>query len=797
MLKFRNALVLITVLIVIMIAFTACGRKGNEYPNQLPTIAITSYEGSAVADTTTSILFQQDIYWEANDLDGTVDKYAFRVVKENLEPFTDNHGAYVGVNGYSVVDEDGWVYHYNEGADESIPLAISTQKSIWTDQVYATINFPANENGDSAKVVSVFEVKCKDNDGDECLVPARKYYNAESTIPRCTAGSTRGAINGKEVGTGMVLSFNINDDDPFVGAIADHFEFRLEKRNLLGVVIPEEEGGYPAYDPTDPDAWFSTIDEPKINEYLITLDDFNGTRAALKINTFLGGEPQDSTYLISRTIDIAGIISEPNEIGFAVKEGFYPATVIYNGIQQDSYGTSNDIYVLGENHFVTYIDEALGQLLPSVSTLDGTHYATPFWLNKEAKYVAIHSNDLKVYMHWGYAGEFAGNSPGAKLNGIVFDEVTGGNYYSEIKFYDLRLDGEPYHYAPLPASQYNIEDDVTGKQWLRVPISHNISTEAVLTGLDVGIHRFEVRAVDLQDVVDATPTEFVFEVVAPIPADQKDGILVLDDDLGNPLMSPEEYVDSLYSKAYFLNGYDGRVDLLKRKELIETVWISGLHFSKDVFSPTDLQEYKTVIYHSDNPLEANNNFASEYDVMNLYLRGGGNMIFSGGKNIAIKVDIDCNNYGFPILEKYFGITQNEDDAIQFVKKGDVDATFFDLSYFIGATARNSFTQNIDLQLPSFNALVNNVDGLGPVSYFDPDYLTEGTEIIYEFDCRPVGDGAGDPTQYEYDYFTSMAVGLKKVTDTSKCYIFGFPLSYMEWEQVNTMMMQIILDIEAE
>jgi hypothetical protein len=784
--KFRNSLILITALFIIVFVFTACGRKGDPNTNVPPTIAITSYEGTDTLSTE-AVLFQQKIYWEAHDTDGVVEKYAFRVVKsDNFYPYEDENGNPIGTPGYYVVNEDGWVYHYQSGADESIPLALSTERTIWTDQVYAVINFPANVDGDSAHVTSVFEVKCKDNTGDECLTPARRYYTAESNTPTCTVGSTRGDINTQTVGTGMVLSFKILDEDPFIDIEADHFEFKLEKRNLIGEILSEADGGYP-------DEWWSTIDESNIHEYLITLDNDGGNRAALKINTFLSGAPQDSTYLIAKVVDIAGIVSDPTTISFVVKEGFYPSSLIYSGIAQEGNENINDIYALGENHFATYIDEALGQLLPSVMTTDGAHYATPFWIDKNGDYVALHSNDLKVYLSWGYNGEYMGNSPGRKKISVVFDERTANQYFSEIKYFDLRLDGEAYHYAPLPASQYNIEDPETGKTWLRVPISHAISQETILTGLNSGTHKFEVRAVDLQDIGDATPTFFIFKIINSIPLQDKEGILVLDDSPNNPLFSPEAHVDSLYSTAYFLAGYEGTVDALDRAELKTTVWVSGLHWSKDVFSPTDLQQFKTVIYFADSPNEPNK-FAMEYDVLNIYLRNGGNLIFSGGKNIAVEVQRDCVNFGLPVLNRYFGIEEDE-DAVNFIKKGVTEANYLNLRYFIGATADNGFTQDVDLQLPSFNTLFD--DALGPVSYFDENMLDPSTEVIYRFKCRPVGDNAEEPSNYEYNMFNGQPVGLKKVTGNSKCYIFGFPLAYMVPEQVNTILLQCIQEIETE
>ena len=775
-----------TTLLIIVFVFTACGRKGDLFTNIRPTIAITSYEGTDTLNTQ-PVLFQQKIYWEAHDADGVVEKYAFRVVDQNLQAYTDNDGNPIGIPGYPVVDEDGWVYHYQSGADESIPLSISTQRTIWTDQVYAVINFPANVNGDSAHVTSVFEVKCIDNRHEENLIPARKYYTAQSNVPRCTAGSTKGDIHTKTVGTGMVLSFNIMDDDPFVGAIADYFLFKLEKRNLLGGVISEAEGGYA-------DVWWTTAEESNIHQYLVTLNDWNGTRAALKLNSFLSGVPQDSTYLISKVIDIAGIVSQPSEISFVVKEGFYPSSLIYNGIAQQGKENINDIYVLGENHFATYIDDALGQLLPSVMTTEGAHYATPFWVDKNGDLVAIRSNDLKVYLSWGYHGEFTGNNPVAQRKGIVLDERTGQQYYSDIKYFDLRLDGEPFYYAPLPASQFNFEDPETGKQWLRVPIAHSISQRVILTGLSSGTHKFEVRAVDLQDVGDATPTSMIFKIIDPVPVHAKQGIIILDDSPANPSFSPEAYVDSLYSKDYFLAGYDGIVDFLDRDELKSTVWID-LHWSKDVFSPTDLQNYKLVIYHSDSPTMSNK-FALEYDVLNIYLRNGGNLIFSGGKNIAVEVQRDCVNFGFPIMRKYFGIAENN-DAVKYVQKGNVEANYLNLQYFIGATGDNGFTQDVDLQLPSFYNLVTNAGALGPVSYFVESMLDPATEVIYRFNCKPAGDGGSDPSQFEYNQYNGQPVGLKKVTGNSTCYIFGFPLAFMTPAQVNTMLLQCIQEIGVE
>ncbi|MCK4654321.1 MAG: hypothetical protein KAU01_07745, partial [Candidatus Cloacimonetes bacterium] len=269
MFRLKKTMILLTTLTVIILIIGACGRKGTMYLNKLPTIMITSYEGvteSTVIDSTNPVSFQQKIYWEASDEDGVVENYAFRVVDKDFD-FENNEGNTIATPGYEVVDEDGWAYHYLPGADEAIPLEITEAKSIWTNQVYAVINFPANEDGDSTNVTSIFEVKCKDNREDECEDTAKKYFHVNSEKPKCTVGSTKGDIHEKTIGTGVIFSFNILDNDQFVGSVPDHFKFKLERRDLASNLIPESEGGYP-------DVIWSTEYEPKIKEYLTTLDDF-------------------------------------------------------------------------------------------------------------------------------------------------------------------------------------------------------------------------------------------------------------------------------------------------------------------------------------------------------------------------------------------------------------------------------------------------------------------------------------------------------------------------------------------
>lgn len=778
MLKIREVLILFIALTIIVFAITACGRKGSLNQNQLPVIEITSYEGLdslAAAQTEEAYSFQKKIYWEAHDVDGIVEKYAFRVLKEDLQPYTDSDGNPVGVPGYSAVDEDGWVYHYMPGADESIPLELSDQRWIWTEQVYAVINFPANVDGDSSQVVSVFEVKCIDDIGDESAEPARRYFKAKSNVPECNITSSKGDINGETIGTGIVFKFAILDSDQFIQNIPNYFEFKFEKRNLLGELIPENEGGYN-------DVWWSTKNKQDVTSYFISLDDAEGSQPAMKLNSIENGVVQDSTYLIAKAVDLAGIISLPDTVSFVVKEGFYPNTLIYNGIKQSGINNKNDIIALGTNHYLTHNPRM--KIIPSVLTTSGTRYAAPFWVDRNGDYTCIHSNDLKIYMHWGYRGEFTDNNPDDKFVGKVYDELTSKQYFSEIKYFDLRLDGQPYYYAPLPAAQYNYVDESTGKEWLRVPVASTISQKATLSGLSPGTHRFEVRAVDMQNEPDRTPSEFVFKIVEFVPASQKEGILVLDNTLDNNY-TPPAIIDTLYSKQGYFKNYPHVVDRLERSWLAENVWVDR-NYTKDIFSPTDLQNYKTVVYHAEN-LESMK-FALEYNTMELYLQSGGNIILSGNANLSIEMQRDMKNNNYPILEKNFGIDYLQDDAISYPT--DSYSPLSPNIFFVGADGSSSEYPEIDLKLPSFNPTVTTA--FGPIAYFPVQYLNSATtEVLYTFRCKQPGDDPTDPSNAEYDYYSAQPVAVKNTTANNKCYIFGFPLSYMDDDAVSEMLMYII------
>ncbi|MCF7859580.1 MAG: hypothetical protein K9N07_09730 [Candidatus Cloacimonetes bacterium] len=785
MLKKKGAIYLILFVLFFILILTSCEpRKGTLNANARPSVTITNYFGADDDSLLTEAqLFQQTIQWSGIDSDGVVEGYAYRILNEDEEP--------IATAGNDVItDPDGWVKFYTPSADLSIPLDQSAQTTIWIDQSYTTVNFPAADaNGDSANVVSIFEVKCIDNGGLESEI-ARKYFSAYSHTPRIFIGSTKGEISGETISTAIIFKFTMHDDDPYVGAIPYYFQYKLEKRDLSGEVIPEVEGGYP-------DQWETTYYNPDINLSLHSAISGN----PLLTNTFVDDVAQDSTFLIAKAVDAALISSMEKEISFLVKDGFYPGTIIYYG-EDNVY--ANAIKALGVHHFSTYIPDGTASILPSVQTSDGTHYATSFWYDSEEKYTAIGSEDLKVYVRWGYKGEFEDNHPFKQRYLETLDELTGQPYYCEIVAYDLRLDGEPYYYPPLPAEGDNLQIDDDGTEWLRVGVNYAIGQKTTITRTSCGgtledlygEHTFEVRAVDMQGAVDLTPDEFTYNVVPPVPKAEKSGILIIDDD-GNNQATPAALVDSLYN--YFVSDYTTDAGYINRKSLNE--WFTndlhmiGLH-DHSLIATNDIQNYKAIIYHSDNGA-AEFDFWKEFETFKIYLNQGGHIILSAGGSLK-KIQQNCNSTGFTILHNYFGIPITNANAIN-----RVSSSYTDSPFFIKAVSENSFN-DLDLMLPSFNTTITNpvipqfsVNGLGPVALFN-DF---NAEEIFSYGCKPVDeDPPGqpyhiNPTQEEYDQLQGQSIGLKYTSPAQNvCYVFSFPLSYMDSEQVKTMMTQLLNDL---
>ncbi len=760
--------------ILLIIFITTCGRKNSLSVNSQPTIRITSSYGvdspSLANDT---ISFQQIIYWKGEDSDGSVEDFAFRILKED--------GSFIETPDFNFVDADGWVYHYQSGADESIPMDDpNADLTIWTSDAHATINFPANVEGDSASVMSVFEVKCKDNYDLESNI-IQKYYTVNSLPPSVnidTASTLEYDIAGKTVGLGVIFKFEMFDNDAYVDPIPDYFLYKLEKRIDDESITNEDGYG----------EWFSTINQDDVSLLRLTRD----TYPTISANTFVDDTPLDSTFLFVKAVDKAGIESLPDSISFAVKDGFSPESLIY----------VRDTFVLGENHFTPHCDETINKVIPSTETVDGLHYSTPFWIDKDGDFTAINSNDLKIYFHWGWRGEYAEDDPFSNYYNDV-EDANGNLYYSKIEYFDIRLNEEPYYYAPLPPESENLITDENGKSWFRIPINHEIAQNIVLLNLESTTHNLEIRAVDLQGEVDQSPANFTFQLIEQIAKEDRADILIIDDDPHHSIFAPDSTLDAAYRN--FLSDFNGGlIDEIERESVFNLISnemnLAKLHFNKSVFSPTDLQNYKAIIYHSDNMVD-DCNFGLESDPLNLYLKGGGNIIFSSGSEMKNVQDYFINN-GLSLFAEYFGIPA-EEDIVNLVTFDDSEGSFLKLQFFNKAIPENGTDETIYLQLPNFVDFVTSREGLGPVAYFE----NHTAETFYKFGCKEpetgtsfeewddVDDFDQFPSQNQYNEFNGKPVAIRKITENNHCYIFGFPLSFMRVDDVKNIMNTILSELD--
>lgn len=798
--KSRKLLTLTLAALLILLALAGCGKSGTKFANIAPSVVITSYEGyddSALLApyANTTFIFQQRIYWNGTDPDGVITGYAYRVKDQNGVPIATPGNHYVDMTGavtpQNVLDRfgPGWVMHYMPNANQSIPLDNPTaRRTIWTSQKYAVINFPAADaNGNPLTTNSTFEVIAVDNRGD--ITPLDPNYAAQkrsfawrgfhstSARPTCYLQTTKGNPNGGSVGSGIRLSFSMSDKlDPFIPEIPYKYEFKMMKVHpTTGAVIAGTES-----------EWFDSqsVADPKINEFLLT----RYTSPALTYD-YEGANIVSKTKIMARVYDMAGVVSTVSDstaITFSVKPGYRPETLVY----------PQKAYALGENHFIDYTDESTPEILPFTIVSGAQRFATPFFRDMDNVRTAINSSNMKVWIRWGWKGEYGvvpasgpinyTNNPYDKKVDTVLDRATNENYFSEITHFDLRMNNEPYFYAPFANS---IVTDTDGKRWLRIPTNSPLGQTVVLTTLPSGTHTFEVRCVDLQGEVDPSPATFVFNLQDYIPKASRNGILIIDDDTNNNNTSPEDIVNQKY--ANMLADYTGPKVFKKR----------GLDTFQDTrlrqISSTDLQKYKMVIYHCDNPNETGN-LKLENDALSLYMYQNGNVLVSHTAKLAEVLQAFALNSQKSFLG-YFGVPFVSNPA------SFMSGAFQTRPFFQKAVGRNSYP-DINLQFgatgtpeASFNPLVNQRHGLSTVAYFrDEDFPQQGgnenQRVIYRMGLKPTDYAVNPPTVAEYDTYNNRVIGIRSIRTNSRNYLLGFPLSYMVDAHAKAMMNTIISEL---
>ena len=792
----KRIYILALLLPVLTLALLAggCGKSGTMKANIAPTITITSYEGFDDSDllapyANTEFLFQQKIYWNATDPDGVITGFAYRIKDQNDVPISTPGNSFIDVAGditpQSVLDKygPGWVMHYMPNANQDIPLDNpEARRSIWTSQKYAVINLPAaDENGNPLVTLSTFEVIAVDNRGEVTQEAAWRKFNATSARPVCHISTSKGNPAGGEVGSGIKLSFTMDDFDPFIAAIPYRYEFKMMK-------IKKTDGAIIAGSETD---WINTAsgNNPEINHYLLT----RYTDPSLSYDV-IEGPDKTLTKIIGRVYDLAGVVSgdvDSTYITFAVKDGFRPQTLIY----------PQKAYALGDNHYVDYADESSPEIYPFTIVGGQQRFATSFFRSFEGERTAINSTNLKVWIRWGWHGEYGKvqtsgavqhtDDPYDKKIDDVLDRQNR-NYFSEITHFDLRYDGEEYEYAPYANDPSRHITDPDGKKWLRIPLYSPIGQTVVLTFPKVtdGTHTFEVRCVDLQGEADPEPKTFTFTLESLIPAAQRNGVLIIDDDT-HANDSPDDIVDQKYLDM--LADYSGTI-VAKKRPL--TTNVSQLDHRRRYLAPSEMQKYKLVIYHNDRPSEKGN-LKMENDGLCLYMNKGGNVLISSTAKLSEDLE-DYVNANQKAFLSYFGLPYVGSPA-SFMGTSIQGKPYLQVARGQGGYPDINL-QCTALNQDSFHTLVNRYEGLSPVAYFKEkdehgtNLLLPGTSVIYRMGMKPVNYPTSPPSQADYDLYNNKAIGIHHVNSFGRTWMFGFPLSYMLVEDAKAMMNKVLSEI---
>ncbi len=736
--NYRCILFCIPILTVILLFAAGCSRESTFEP-EAKTFRITSFTGEMISiPGSDEFHYTQTISWQGPYEQDVLYAISFEMSNDELD-------------GY-LFDPDGWLY-----------FALPPEETIWDDRRSFSLSF-TSRNGVLEHIITQVCVKYL-YEGEESD-PVCKTFSLNEIGTRIIMpwGRTDQIDDEtsliRNTGQGLKIRFEEDAEDIFLqGLKADSFNYRL---NIISEDTAE------VISSTD---WYNTLESYDIREIVLN----QNTDPPLLVNN-PGQLTQIEAYMIS---NYTGIDNGPVARHFRVLDSFQPEALIY----------TRNTNLLGENHFTTFRHPGIEQEIPYNNTPGGRQYALPFFIDSAGDLAALYSEDLEIYFSWGWKGQYVNNDPGSGLINEVHDRYTGIHYHSEIVAFDLRLNGNPF-----PHSFYDnhpeypdsfIHSDADGSQWLRIPVNDYVPANPPVTSeyLNPGTNNLQIRVIDNQMVISEVKT-MNFHLQQRVPAGQKSGIIVVDNE-DFPAM--DDYIDNFYEEI--LENYTGVKERLDRRWIKDNLWDNHLHQGRNVIAPTDLESFRLIIWHCDDPLNVGanaTNFHEDFDTLNLYMRGGGNILLSAGQNLK---NIHQEAYSQPfdnfLLERYFGIPTIAFDAIR-----RLSSNYSTNYFFIGADRHPDTTLLLpDLDLYTGNnafPLIQQFGAMGPVAYFDLGLITDPQVTpIYTMRTTPEGiEFAGEP------------VALRRESASNKTYLFGFPLSFMEVDQVRDMMDIIIADVFA-
>ncbi|MDP8210145.1 MAG: hypothetical protein RAO94_01080 [Candidatus Stygibacter australis] len=557
------------------------------------------------------------------------------------------------------------------------------------------------------------------------------------------------------------------------GMYAHHFMYRLNVTDLDGIVQTTGD-------------WYNSITQRDIRILNLSADS-EPSLAQLSDEELY----QLEVYVVTRSG--YADIDNPASVSFACTgEVNQPETIIYNGRNPEEEASISYIYntcwVLGEYHynldkpdFLEYYDG-----LPQETVNGEGHYATPLNIDLSGEYTLIGSDDLKVYLEWGYWGKYGlnqyinpeiTNSPYDEEINLLTNPEGTTNYSANVEYYEIQLDG----LAPATDFYGSAAEEVESG-WLRIRALYPDCEKIRLENLPSGEHVFRVRAADNFGNVDAEPAEFALTIYEYIEPENRDDLLILDLDYDSNF-SPDVILDTIYLEA--VGNYPGsitQIDLweqsLSSQEILTNN--SKLNFEDMLLARSDLLPYKWIIIHQDKRGAGIHHglFNNLYDIHTQ----GSNLIFSAGSDLRNLYNSALNHAtakSVRVFEDYWGIElSEEEDNVECVSQSPLTNP-----YFIGANPTGDMNF-LGLMLPSWNDLVNITQGLGPCCIFNEEGIS--SNIIYLYDCKPVDAETFPPSLEDYNYLNDKPVAINNVYNSSQSWIFGFSLPYIVPEDLQEM-----------
>ncbi len=622
-------------------------------------------------------------------------------------------------------------------------------------------------------------------------------FHAEGGTPPTTfVNTTQGNIDSCR--TGSAIHFNF-----LAYPFAAYFKYRLVYYERIGtdsLIVQWNEDAI-----LDSTEWNSTEEYIIADEVLLMAEYPDGNpygKPYLRVNEF-----DEVTQLQVKAVNYTGIEdSTYAKMTFFVRGYFTPETCPFMISWSDtlpwsfSYGldTLPHIYILGEYTYLTYLSNP--EEIPFEVVSGEYHYANQFYMDINEDLSAIWSDDIEIYMKWSYLGEYEYN-PGIGVqyagNTYSYDENLDQyfRYYCDIEFMDIQLDGCAENIPPIGTV---IMDSISGEEWMRVPIS--VEQACTLINLPSGSHIFKVRAVDYQGAVDPIPESLEFTLHERIEAEGKTGILVVDDTYPTYIFALEDSVDIFYD-----NLLDDFPEEVITFDLNEESFQFINELNKDIrllsnapyFAPSDIQQYKLIIWHSNNPkhffcFTNEVHLIQHYDLLSFYLDSGGNLVFSGCARI-----LDPDNTQTNFLQDYAGFSDSTSSLNGIF--GYWGTPTPENSIFIGANGVADFTVVDTLHLnlhicewpngnyfPEYFPPITYLGAIGNVTFLE---LENGEPI---FTSVP-------SSLPEHQIFDGACVGSKYIKEpgvTGITYVLGFPLYYIQLDDAVQFIDKVFADIDS-